>query len=103
MINFQLIPLLALAGYFGYLTYYIAAPMFYLKILMFIGYKKYRCSTIRFGEEKITVKYMRREQEYMIEKALDAGPDSRFFAMALCSGLKAILTEIKKENNVFAE
>ena len=95
---FQLIPLLILAGYFCYLTYYIAAPMFYLRVLLFIAYKKFCCSEVRFGEEKITVKVMLNGEDRVIEKPLDADPSSRFFVMALCSALKGILKDIRKGN-----
>ena len=100
---FQLIPLLILVGYFCYLTYYIAAPMFYLRILLFLAYKKFRCSTVRFGEEKITVNVLLDGEERVLEKPLDADPSSRFFVMALCSALKSILKDIKKGNVLSAD
>ena len=95
---FQLITLLILAGYFCYLTYYIAVPMFCLRILLFLAYKRYRCSTVRFGEEKITVNVLLDGEEYALERPLDADPSSRFFVMALCSALKGILKDIRKGN-----
>ena len=95
---FQLIPLLILVGYFWYLTYYIAAPMFCLRILLFIAYKRFSCSEVRFGEEKITVKVLLSGEDRVIEKPLDADPSSRFFVMALCSALKGILKDIRKGN-----
>ncbi|MBQ3373021.1 MAG: hypothetical protein IJG40_07810 [Oscillospiraceae bacterium] len=100
---FQLIPLLILAGYFCYLTYYIAAPMFYLRILLFLAYKKFRCSTVRFGEEKITVNVLLEGEERVLEKYLDADPSSRFFVMALCLALKSILKDIKKGKALSAD
>ena len=41
MVVFQMIPILTLLAYFLYLTYYYAAPMFWLRVLMLIAYKTF--------------------------------------------------------------
>ena len=98
---FQLIPLLILAGYFCYLTYYIAAPMFYLRVLLFIAYKKFCCSEVRFGEEKITVKVLLNGEDRVIEKPLDADPSSRFFCYGFVFGTKGYSQRYQKRECAF--
>ena len=96
-IIFQIIPLFGLAAYFCYLSYYYAAPMFYLKILLFAAHKKYRCSEIQFTEDKITVKFSKGGEEKIIEHAVESDFSSRFLAMDLCLVLRKMLAEIRKE------
>ena len=96
----QIIPLLCLAVYFLYITYYIAIPMFCLKVLLFIGYKKYHCSEIRFGEDSVTVRYQKDEATLLKVKAMEEEIDSRFFIMALCSALESLYKDIREEKTV---
>ena len=96
MFNFQMIPLSALLVYFLYLAYYIAAPMFYLRVLLLIAYKKYRCREIRFTEEAITVKLTKDGDEITIERPLGVELESRFFPMTACSVMRGILKDLRK-------
>ena len=93
---FQMIPILALTGYFFYLTYYYAAPMFYLKILLFVAHKKYHCREITFTEEKVSVKIEKDGEERTFEHPLGVELESRFFASSLCSVFRKVLSEIRK-------
>ena len=93
---FQIIPLLALTVYFFYMTYYCAAPMFCLKILLFYAHIKYRNADIRFRDEKIIMRYANGGEEHRIERALEIDPTSRFFAMTLCAEFRELLREIRK-------
>ena len=95
MFNFQMIPLSALLVYFLYLAYYIAAPMFYLRVLLLIAYKKYRCREIRFTEEAIAVKLTKDGEEYTIERPLGVELESRFFPMTACSVMRGILKDLR--------
>ena len=95
----QLIPILSLAGYFLYLTYYYAAPMFWIKVLLFTGHIKYRGADIRFRDGKITVKLQRGGEERVFERPLDMDPASRFFAMEVCSEFRALLREIRTDQS----
>ena len=96
MFNFQMIPLSALLVYFLYLAYYIAAPMFCLRVLLLIAYKKYRCREIRFTEEAITVKLTKDGEEITIERPLGVELESRFFPMTACSVMRGILKDLRK-------
>ncbi len=96
-IIFQIIPLFGLAAYFCYLTYYYAAPMFYLKILLFTAHKKYRCTEVQFTEDKITAKFSKDGEEKVLEQAVETDFSSRFMAMDLCLVLRKMLSEIRKE------
>ena len=96
MFNFQMIPLSALLVYFLYLAYYIAAPMFYLRVLLLIAYKKYRCREIRFTEEAITVKLDKDGEEITIARPLGVELESRFFPMTACSVMRGILRDLRK-------
>ena len=91
----QLIPILTLAIYFLYVTYYCAVPMFILKILLFTAHMKYRNADIRFSDGKITVKYEKCGEEQVIERRLEIDPASRFFAMNVCSEFRGILKEMR--------
>ena len=91
-----LIPLLALTAYFAYLAYYYAAPMFWLKVLLFLTHIRYRGSEIRFRDSKITVKLKNRGEERVYERPLELDPTSRFFAMAVCSEFTELLRDIRK-------
>ena len=95
---FQIFPLLSLAAYFIYLTYYYAAPMFCLKVLLFLAHLRYRCSDVLFTEGKITVKYEKNGEERVMERQLETDPTSRFFAMSVCAELKGMLRIIKRGN-----
>ena len=92
----QLIPLLALAGYILYCTYYYAAPMFILKVMLFFAHMKYRDIDISFRDEKITVKLMKDGEERVIERAPDIDPTMRYFAATICSEFISILRELRK-------
>ena len=91
---FQILPLLSLAAYFFYLTYYYAFPMFRLKVLLFIAHIKYPGVEIRFTDGKILVKMP--EEKGVIERPLDEDPTSRFFAMTVCSEFRKILRDIRR-------
>ena len=95
MFNFQMIPLSALLVYFLYLAYYIAAPMFYLRVLLLIAYKKYRCREIRFTEEAISVNLTKDGEEITIERPLGVELESRFFPMTACSVMRGILKDLR--------
>ena len=94
---FQIIPIAALIVYFLYLSYYYAAPMFWLRVLLLIAYKKYRCTEVRIGEETVTARYPKDGGEGVIEQPIGEDLVSRFFAMSLCSALRAVLAELRKE------
>ena len=96
MFNFQMIPLSALLVYFLYLSYYIAVPMFFLRVLLLIAYKKYRCREIRFTEDAITVTLTRDGEEHTIVRPLGVELESRFFPMTACSGMRGILKDLRK-------
>ena len=93
---FQMIPILALMIYILYLSYYYAAPMFYLRVLLLIAYKKYRCKEIQFTEEKVSVRYIRDGEECVIEQPLGVSLDSRFFVFSTCSVLREMLRALRK-------
>ena len=95
MDSWQLIPLLSLAAYFIYLTYYYAAPMFGLKVLLFYAHIRYRGAEIRFRDERITMNYAVGGQERMIVRRLETDPTSRFFAMTVCSEFRGMLREAR--------
>ena len=92
----QLIPLLALTLYFLYLTYYYAAPMFCLKVLLFYAHIKYPGADIRFADGKITMRYGTGGEEGKAERRLETDPTSRFFAMTVCSEFRGMLREIRR-------
>ena len=92
---FQLIPLLSLTAYFFYLTYYYAAPMFCLKVLLFFAHLKYRGAEIRFFDGKITMRTGRDGEERFLERTVETDPTSRFFAMAVCSLFRGMLRELR--------
>ena len=92
---FQIIPLLALTAYFFYLTYYYAAPMFFLKVLLFYAHIRYRGVEIRFEDAKIVVKMP--EEEKSLERPLEIDPTSRFFAMTVFTEFKGLLRDIRKK------
>ena len=87
----QIIPLLSLVMYFFYLTYYYAAPMFCLKVLLFYAHIRYRDIDIRFTGGRITVKTQEREYERPIE----VDPTSRFFAATVLEEFKGLLRDIR--------
>lgn len=96
MFNFQMIPLSALLVYFLYLSYYIAVPMFFLRVLLLIAYKKHRCKEIRFTEDAITVTLTRDGEEHTIVRPLGVELESRFFPMTACSVMRGILKDLRK-------
>ena len=96
----QIIPLLALMGYFLYLTYYYAGPMFWLKVLLFIAHTRHRGIDIRFIRGKITIRLP--EEEHVIEQPLEIDPTSRFFAMTVCSEFRKMLRNIRKKDFISA-
>ena len=93
--TWQLIPLLMLAAYIFYLTYYYALPMFFLKVLLFYAHIRYRGSEIQFVGGKIIMKVTAGGEERMIERVLEADPSSRFFAMTVRSEFRGMLRELK--------
>ena len=92
----QIIPLLALTAYFFYLTYYYAAPMFCLKVLLFYAHIRYRDITILFRGGKITVELTKNGKELVIERPIEIDPTSRFFAMTVRSMFRQLLRDIRK-------
>ena len=94
--GFQIVPLLALALYILYLSYYYATPMFFLKVLLFMAHLWYGCTDIRFTEGKIIVNYVRNGEEYVMERVLDVDPTSRFFAATVRSEFSSMLRRIRK-------
>ena len=93
---FQIIPIAALIVYFLYLSYYYAAPMFWLRVLLLIAYKKYRCREIRFTEDAITVTLTRDGEEHRMVRPLGVELESRFFPMTACSVMRGILRDLRK-------
>ena len=96
---FQMIPILALTVYIIYLSYYYAAPMFCLKVLLFYAHIRYREIDIRFTGGKITVTL----GEAVYQRELDMDPTSRFFASAVCTEFRRMLREIRKGAPVESE
>ncbi|MCR5090073.1 MAG: hypothetical protein K6C08_11255 [Oscillospiraceae bacterium] len=92
----QVIPLLGLTAYFFYFTYYYAAPMFWLKVMLFYAHIRYRGIVILFTEGKISVTYTKDEAEHVIERLIEIDPTSRFLAMTVCSLFKGILRSIRR-------
>ena len=99
----QIIPLLALTAYFFYLTYYYAAPMFWLKVLLFWSHIRYRGAEIRFSDGKITIKLENDGKERVLERTLDADPTSRFFAMEVCREYREMIRETRHRLNAAEE
>ena len=97
MVVFQMIPILTLLAYFLYLTYYYAAPMFWLRVLMLIAYKKYHCTEVRFTEETISIRLLRDGAETVLEQPLGVELESRFFVMTACSVVRKLLRDLRKE------
>ena len=97
----QLIPLLSLAAYFLYYTYYYAFPMFRLKLLLFFANLRYRDIDILFRSGKITVKLTRDGEARSLVREMDTDPTLRYFAMDVCSSFRGILRDIRK--GCFAE
>ncbi len=93
---FQILPLFALTAYFCYLTYYYAAPMFCLKILLFYAHIRYRGIDIRFTEGKISVKMP--GEEKTIDRPIETDPASRFFAMNVRAEFREMLGGLKNRN-----
>lgn len=93
---FQIIPILALVMYFFYMTYYYAAPMFWLKVLLFFGHIRYRGADIRFTAGKIIVRIPKGDEEAVYERPLDLDPLSRHLAMTACAEFRALLRDIRK-------
>lgn len=91
----QIIPLLTLTLYFFYMTYYYAAPMFWLKVLLFYTHIRYRGSDVRFAGGEITIQMKKCGKELVVERHLEMDPTSRFFAMTVCSEYKSMLREIR--------
>ena len=97
----QMIPLLSLAVYFLYYFYYYAAPMFYLKILLFLAHIRYRDIDISFRDGKITVRYHADGEERILERIPNTEPPMRYFAMNVCSEFRGMLRDMRKGS--FAE
>ena len=95
---FQLIPLLALTAYFFYLTYYYAAPMFWLKVMLFFAHLRYPGCDIRFMGGTVTVRLQKDGVEQVVECPLEVDPSSRFLAITTCSVFRGMLRQIRKGN-----
>ena len=96
MLFFQILPILALSLYVLYATYYYAAPMFCLKILLFIAYGIHHCTDIRFYDAKITVKIPIGGEERVIERPVDVDLVSRHLAATVLSEFRIVMKEIRK-------
>ena len=94
----QLIPLLALALYVFYISYYYAAPTFFLKLMLFYAHLRYRDIDILFRDEKITIKLTKCGEEHVLERKLEFEPVLRYFAMDVCNVFKGMLRDIRKGN-----
>lgn len=93
---YQLIPLLALTAYMVYLTYYYAAPMFWLKVMLFYAHFRYRGCDIRFTGGTVTVRLQKDGAEQILERPLEVDPSSRFLASTTCSVFSRMLRDIRK-------
>ena len=89
---FQMIPLLALTAYFFYLSYYYAAPMFRLKVMLFYAHIRYRGIDVRFTDGRITATV----GERAFERGLETDPTSRFFPASVCSQFRKLLKDIRQ-------
>ena len=96
MLFFQILPILALSLYVLYATYYYAAPMFCLKILIFIAYGIHHCTDIRFYDAKITVKIPIGGEERVIQRLVDVDLASRHLAATVLSEFRIVMKEIRK-------
>ncbi len=94
----QLIPLLALTAYFFYLTYYYAAPMFRLKVMLFYAHLKYRDCEIRFIGGRITFRQMRDGEELRLERPVEVDFASRFLASTVCREFRGLLRDLRRGN-----
>ena len=70
--------------------------MFFLRVLLLIAYKKYRCREIRFTEDAITVTLTRDGEEHRMVRPLGVELESRFFPMTACSVMRGILKDLRK-------
>ena len=98
MIIFQIVPLAALALYFLYILYYVAVPMARLRILIYIGYRKYRCTDIKIDETGVIVRIRKNGQERVLWRPLEIGLNVQYMAMAAGSELRSIFRDIRKGN-----
>ena len=96
MIVFQIVPLAALAIYFLYILYYVAVPMARLRLLIHIGYKKYRCTDIRIDDTGVVVRILKNGQERVLWRPMEIGLDMQYMAMTAGSELKSIFRDIRK-------
>ena len=93
---FQMIPILALGVYVIYLSYYYAAPTFWLKVMLFYAHIRYPGIDIRFIGSKATVKFTDGEGEHVLERPLEVDLTSRFLASHVCAVFRGMLRDIRK-------
>jgi hypothetical protein len=94
--GFQLIPLAMLGAYILYASYYYATPMFFLKVMLFLAHIRYRDIDIHFEERRITARYSRDGEEYVVTCRIDENQESRFWPMTACSAFRRMLRDIRK-------
>ena len=75
----QIIPLLTLTLYFFYMTYYYAAPMFFLKIMLFLAHIRHRDIDICFEERRIIARFTKDGEERVAVCTIDVNMESRFW------------------------
>ena len=92
----QLIPLLALTAYFVYLSYYYAAPMFRLKVMLFYAHLRYRPCEIRFVGGRITFRRVLDGEELLVERPVEVDIASRFLAFTTCREFRLLLRDLRK-------
>ena len=55
--GFQIIPLVMLGAYLLYASYYYAAPMFFLKVMLFLAHIRHRDIDICFEERRTIARF----------------------------------------------
>ena len=96
MLVFQIIMLGSLAIYMLYILYYVAVPLFRLRMLMLIAYKKYRCTDVRVSDTGVVVRIMKDGQERVLWGRMDPTQDISYYAMMAGTELKKVLRKIRK-------
>ena len=100
---FQMIPILALGVYVIYLSYYYAAPTFWLKVMMFYAHIRHPGIDIRFVGAKATVTIIDADGEHVLERPLEVDLSSRFLASHVCAVFRGMLRDIRKETCLISD
>ena len=98
MIAFQIIALGSLAIYMLYILYYIAVPMFRLRILMFLARRRYHCTDVSVSDTGVVVRIVKDGQEKILWGRMDPNQNMSYYAMMAGTELKKILKDIRKGN-----